>query len=226
MLDCVRAVREMAGLERGEVRIAISKEVFLDHLIKEFLIDYPDVSFHCYLLSTEQMLGALEDGSIDLAVTSSPLVGADILCQTLYEDQLEVILAASHPLAKYKSLHLDQLRDERFIVTNSNYNMENIIHTLCVMAGFEPKVLYEGTSPDMPMYFVDHGEAIMITPHSISAGVERMIPPNRSMIRIPLINEYPEMKKNLVVAFKEGHYQSDAAQAFYERMVRFYSSVL
>ena len=223
--DCVRAVREMAGLERGDVRIAISKEVFLDHLIRQFLIDHPDVSFHCYLLSTEQMLSALEDGSIDLAVTSNPPVGPGILQQVLYEDQLEVMVGACHPLAGNKSLRVEQLRDERFIVTNSNYNMDNIIQQLCVQAGFTPKILYEGTSPDMPMYFIIHGNAVMITPHSISMGVGQMIPRNDNVIRIPLENEYPDMRKSLVVAFKEGHYQSAASQSFYDRMVEFYSSI-
>lgn len=225
MSDCVRAVREMAGLEQGDVRIAISKEVFLDHLIKQFLIDYPDVSFHCYLLSTEQMFGALEAGTIDLAVTSNPPAGPGILYQVLYEDQLEVMLGLRHPLAGCASLRMEQLRSERFIVTNSNYNMDNIIQRLCALAGFSPKILYEGTSPDMPMHFIVQGTAIMVTPRSISMGVGQMIPRNEAVIRVPLENEYPEMRKNLVVAFKEGHYQSAATQAFYERMLSFYASI-
>ncbi len=221
--DCVRAVREMAGLEHGDVRIAISKEVFLDHLIKQFLIDHPGVSFHCYLLSTEQMHDALEKGNIDLVITSQPPAGNGILCQELYADQLEVMLSPSHPLASQKTIRLEQLRNERFIVTNSNYNMDNIIHNLCVKAGFEPKVLYESTSPDMPMHFIIHGDAVMITPRSISMGVEQMIPKNEGVTRIPLENEYPEMRKSLVVAYKEDHYQSAAAHDFYDRMVEYFS---
>ena len=223
--DCVRTVRDMAGLEQGDVRIAISKEVFLDHVIRQFLIDYPKVSFHCYLLSTDQMRDALENGTIDLAVTNNPPAGLGLLWQNLYEDKLEVLLAKDHPLAGEPMLRLEQLKDERFIVTNSNYNMDNIIRKLCLLAGFEPKIMYEGTSNDMPMHFIANGNAVMLTPHSISQGVVQMIPRNTSILRIPLKDEYPEMRTTLGVSFKDGHYQSQATQEFYDRLLAFYSGL-
>lgn len=226
--DCVRAVREMAGLEQGDVRIAISKDSFIDHIIRQFLLDYPDVSFHSYLLSPDQMIDALEKGTVDLAVTTDQLVGTGIQWQGLYHDQLEVLLSDRHPLAQADELCLSQLRNERFVVTNSNYNMENVIRNLCVLSGFEPKIMYEGTSTDMPMHFIAIGKAVMITPRSISLGVRNMLlnPSEASnVLRIPLRNEFPEMQKTLGVAFKEGHYQSQAAQAFYERILAFYSQI-
>jgi len=223
--DGVRAVREMAGLERGEVRIAISKDVFLDHLIQQFLLEHPDASFYCYLLSPEQMREALEKGSIDLAVSTTRPIGTGILWQELYLDQLEVMISAEHPLGQARQLHLHQLKDEYFVVTNSNYNMENVIQNLCRQAGFEPKVLYDGTSTDMPMYFIDSGKAIMITPRSITAGVSQIVDTKESLRNIPLVNEYPNMQKRVGVAFKEGHYQSGAAQEFYERMREFYAQI-
>lgn len=223
--DGVRAVREMAGLERGEVRIAISKDVFLDHLIQQFLLDYPNASFHCYLLSPEQMREALERGGIDLAVSTTRPIGADILWQELYQDQLEVMVSSRHPLGSAPQLHLHQLRDEHFVVTNSNYNMENVIQNICRQAGFEPKVLYDGTSTDMPMHFIAGGQAVMITPRSITAGVSQVVGVSTDIRNIPLVNEYPNMRKRVGVAFKEGHYQSDAAREFYERMREFYAQI-
>ena len=223
--DGVRAVREMAGLERGEVRIAISKDVFMDHLIHQFLLDHPDASFYCYLLSPEQMREALERGSIDLAISTTRPVGTGLLWQELYLDQLEVMISTDHLLGKEERLHLHQLCDEHFVVTNSNYNMENVIQELCRQAGFEPKILYDGTSTDMPMHFVDSGKAIMITPRSITAGVGQIVRLKQRIRNIPLVNEYPNMQKRVGVAFKEGHYQSGAAQEFYERMREFYARI-
>ena len=103
--------------------------------------------------------------------------------------------------------------------------MENVIQNLCRQAGFEPKVLYDGTSTDMPMHFIANGRAIMITPRSITAGVRQVVGSNDIIRNIPLINEYPNMQKRVGVAFKEGHYQSDAAQEFYERMREFYVQI-
>ena len=223
--DSVRAVREMAGLEQGEVRIAISKEIFIDHLIKQFLMDFPDVAFHCYLVAPEQMRDALDEGTIDLAVTTERPEGTGILWQAMYLDQLEVILGFDHPLAGQKILHLEQLKDERFVITNSNYDMKNMIEKLCSFAGFEPKIMYEGTAMDMPMDFVASGDAIMITPHSITVGVSRIMVDKPFVATIPLANDYPDLQKTVGVAFKEGHYQSLASQEFYNRMLEFYSAI-
>ena len=72
--DCVRAVREMAEQEQGDVSVGISRDIFLDHLIRQFLIDYPRTSFHCYLLSPEQMHDTLLNGTVDfVVVTTLPL---------------------------------------------------------------------------------------------------------------------------------------------------------
>lgn len=223
--QCARAVREMAGLEQGEVRIAISKEVFLDHLVRQFLLDYPDSSVRIYLLTTEQMREALENGEVDFAVTPHPPIGTHIVSQKVYRDQLELMLGAGHPLAGKKTLHIDQLKGERFVITNSNYNMDTVIAELCAQAGFEAQILYEGTSTDMPMRFIAEGKAVMITPRSITAGVSRMIPLNPMVVSIPLVNEYPGMEKDVCIAFKEGHFQSLAAQKFCERVVEFYSEI-
>ncbi len=231
--DCSRAVQEMAGMERGDVVVGISKDIYIDHLIRQFLIDFPDASFHCYLLSPEQMHDGLQNGSVDFVLTTLPAIGPGICWQDLYLDQLEVMLSPRHPLGGKEVLHLDELKNERFVVTNSNYGMNNIIQDLCVRAGFEPKVLYEGTSTDMPMYFLDKQGAVMITPRSITAGVQRLadaegrtdIPGADAVRSIPLANEYEGMRKMVRLGFKEGHYQSLAAQRFCDRVLTFYSGL-
>lgn len=223
--DCVRAVREMAELEQGDVSVGVSRDVFLDHLIRQFLIDHPRTSLHCYLLSPEQMHDALQNGAVDYVVTTLPPLGIGIQWQDLYNDQLEVMLYADHPLAGRKKIHLHELHDEAFVITNSNYNMENLIRSLCLQAGFEPRILYEGTSTDMPMYFIMRGDAVMITPHSITAGVQQIVPSNDRILSIPLANDYQDMQKVIRAAFKDGHYMSRAARAFYDRMLEFYSGI-
>lgn len=223
--DCVHSVRELAGLAHGDVSVGISKDVFIDHLIRRFLLDYPDVSFHCFLLSPDQMLDALMDGSVDFVLTTSPPSDPRIVRQDLYLDQLEVMLSAGHPLAGKKSIRLHQLKDERFVITNSNYKMEYIVQQLCASAGFEPRVLYEGTSTDMPMVFIATGKAVMITPHSITAGVQTTIPSNEEIVCIPLENEYPGMRKVIHAAFREGHYQTRSSQLFYDRVVDFFTAI-
>ena len=223
--DCVRAVRDMASLEKGDVRIAISRDVFIDHIVRQFLCEQPDVSFHCYLLSPDQMRDALEKGTIDIGITTLRPASENIVWEGLYTDSLEVLLPPDHPLSGRKEIRVGELRNERFIVTNSNYSTENIIENLCSAAGFTPRILYEGTSTDMPMSFVDEGLAVMVTPHSISEGVGGMLPGKHDIVRIPLVNEFADMRKTLGAAYKKDHYQSAASRDFLQRLRRFYAEL-
>ena len=223
--DSIHAVRELAGLEQGDVSVGVSKDVFLDHIIRQFLIDHPEAAIHAYLLSPEQMIDALETGEVDFVLTTSPPSSPFLVWEDLYLDQLEVLMSRSHPLASSPQIHLEQLRNDRFVVASSNYNMEDILRTLCALAGFEPKILYEGTSNDMPMYFVDNGSALMVTPHSINRGVADMIPPRASVLSIPLADEYPGIRKMIRAGFREGHYLSQASKLFFEQVTAFYRSI-
>lgn len=218
-------VREMVGLEAGTVRIGTSAEVFIKHLVQDFLRAHPNVSMTCLLQSPEQMSASLEDGTMDFTVSTQPVSGNELSWQPLYEDHLTVLMANSHPMAGRASLYLEELADEHFIITNMGYGMRSTTYELCRHAGFEPKVIYEGFDTEMSGFLVGEGIAVMITPHSISEGVGRFLgesslPPTA---KIPLAD--PFSPRTIGIAAKRGHYQSAAALEFYERIVEFFTSL-
>ena len=71
------AVREDIGQKKGHLTIAISPEIFIKHLIFEFLSKYPDVSFASHLMSPEEMTDALAEGQIDFAISSRKISGSN-----------------------------------------------------------------------------------------------------------------------------------------------------
>lgn len=221
----LRQVREMAGIETGAVRVGVSADVFIKHLVKDFLRGHPQASMTCLLQSPEQMTSSLEDGTMDFAVTTEPVPGSDLIWQPLYTDHLTVLVSELHPLAGRESIYLEELAEEQFIISNMGYGMRSATYDLCRLAGFEPKVLYEGYDTEMAGFLVSQGAAVMITPHSISEGVSRFLAerPPKPAVGIPLADFFTS--RSIGIAAKRGHYQSAAALEFYERVVEFFLSI-
>lgn len=223
--DGIRATREMAGLEKGEIHVATCQDVFIAHLTREFLMDYPHVSLYCHLQSPEQMVESLQDGSVDFAINTDMIVGSDITWTPLFKDRLTVLLGKCHRLAGREAIELGELAQERFVVSNMGYGMENATYMLCLSAGFKPKILYEGHDTDMPMSFVASGKAVMITPYSITMGVSQMIPKVEGILSIPLLQGGKKIEKVIGSAMKSSHFKSRAAMEFHERICNYYKNL-
>ena len=218
-------IRELAGLEAGPIRVGVSADVFIKHLVKDFLLKHPNVSMTCLLQSNEQMAASLEDGTIDFTVSTDPIEGTDLVWQPIYQDHLTVLLSKEHPLAQRESLYLDELANDRFIITNMGFGMRRSTYDLCRLAGFEPQVLYEGYDTEMAGDLVAKGLAVMITPHSISVGVSHFLAgnPPQPAVGIPLADYFTH--KNIGITAKQGHFKSAAALEFYSSIVEYFSSL-
>ena len=218
-------VREMAGLEGGTIRVGVGPEVFIKHLVKEFLLRHPNVSMTCLLQSPEQMAASLEEGTMDFVVTTDPVDGSGINWQPIYTDQLTVLMSERHPLSERESIFLEELAGDRFVISNMGTGMRSNAYELCRKAGFEPKVLYEGYDTEITGDLVAQGAAVMITPHSITEGVRRFMAENdpKPTVGIPLADSFTY--KEIGIAAKQGHFQSAAALAFYEMIVNYFTSI-
>lgn len=223
--SCQSELRELAGLEGGVVRIGVSADVFIKHLVRDFLLSHSNVSMTCLLQSNEQMAASLEDGTIDFTLSTDPIEGSDLVWQPVYKDQLTVLISQEHPLAHRESLYLDELANEKFIISNMGYGMRSSTYDLCRQAGFEPKILYEGYDTEMAGDLVARGLAVMITPHSISLGVSRFLPegPRKSAVGVPLIDHFTH--KSIGITTKQGHFKSAAALEFYSCIVDYFTTL-
>ena len=166
----LKQVREMAGLEQGTVRVGVGPEVFIKHLVKDFLLRHPNVSMTCLLHSPEQMTANLEAGTMDFVVTTDPVTGSGINWEPIYLDELTVLMSERHPLSGRTSIFLEELANDRFVISNMGPGMRSNAYELCRKAGFEPKVLYEGYDTEMTGELVAQGAAVMITPAPSQRG--------------------------------------------------------
>lgn len=109
----LRAVRDLQGEIEGPLRLATSHHIGLHRLppvLQRFQHDYPAVHLDIEFLDSEQAYDLLRAGTIELAVvTLAPGDITRLRSQPLWTDDLQVMVAASHPLARKKSLAIDDV---------------------------------------------------------------------------------------------------------------------
>ncbi len=93
---------------------------------------------------TVEAVAALRRGTIDWAVGRPPLASSgvhdDLRALPLLEDQVNVVLPRTHPLARRTELELGALKSDSFLITPLEERFPGYFQMICRAASFEPTV--------------------------------------------------------------------------------------
>jgi hypothetical protein len=86
-------------------------------------------------------LQALHDGAVDVSLLRSPAEHPDVKAQLLWPDPVLAALPPAHRLAGQKTIALQDLRDEAFVMLrpSSSAYAQRVVDA-CVAAGFAPRL--------------------------------------------------------------------------------------
>lgn len=223
-VECgLNAVQESIGLEQGRLSIAVSTEVFIKHLILEFLTQYPQVSFTCHLMSLEEMSHALTEGQIDFALSEEPVYGENIEWYPIYHGHLTAVLHHEDPLLKKSSIRMEELRDHYFCIGHVRSNLHTSLVQLCNEAGFQPKIRYLGYDPDMAGMLLNIPGSVIVSSNMIDQSIQKTPLPDSGNFSVPI--QGTEGKRTIGMAVYIGHYQSQAALRFYDMISDYFQGI-
>lgn len=132
--DAQRAVADLRGEVRGQLRIATSHHIGLHRLppiLRHFTERYPDVKLDLHFLDSEQayeevLQGRFDLGIITLAPESDPRITEDVI----WRDQLHFVVAHNHPLAQRTPLTLADLSPWQAILPDTNTYTTQLVQAL------------------------------------------------------------------------------------------------
>lgn len=130
-------------------------------LLTAFLKQHPEI--HLNLKESEAMaLGdfEIEKNSIYFSRSLSEQQGKNSV--TTETDHFVAVLPKSHPLAQNKSISLNDLGAENFLILGHRENPYYAVEELCREAGFEPKITYQGTRIDLILRMIEEGLGISL----------------------------------------------------------------
>ncbi|NDJ20840.1 LysR family transcriptional regulator [Nostoc sp. B(2019)] len=142
---------------------------YLPPVLQKFCHDYPDVQLRVTSLGSDRALKVLKDGLVDLAIVMNNrflTTGREMVVEVLYDEPIEVLTAANHPLAKYECIPWSELIVYPQVVFKDGYGMQRLIQDRFERLEAKLQAALEVNTLDAFRGVVRQGELIALLPQS------------------------------------------------------------
>jgi LysR family transcriptional regulator, cyn operon transcriptional activator len=92
-------------------------------------------------LAAGQILKRLRSGHLDLAVSYPPAEGSDLWFEALYKEELRLVVAVGHPLARRRRVRMVELHNVRMVLLPSQFLTRKLLDECFEQAGAQPLVV-------------------------------------------------------------------------------------
>lgn len=149
------------------VRIGLLRSLgshYVPTVVGDYVKKFPAVQFSFRQASGTQLEQMVRDRAIDLALVAPPSTHPDITAIELFEQRIEVVVAAGSRWANRSQIDLADLADESFILSERGYDARTVADRLFEAAGVQPNVILETDDMAMAVALAAANVGIAITP--------------------------------------------------------------
>ena len=205
-------IAELAGAERGRLRIgSASAMVLTDQLpkiLKDLLKQHPAAEITVTSGTSEALVEQILAGELDIAFVSLPVDVRGIQTDRLSDDQLVAIASPRHALAKERTISAYTLAGEKLILGERGGNTRRLIDQFFAQAGVTLHVSMELSRQAAIRRMVEEDMGVGIVPlQSVQEDVEK-----GKLVRWWI--EGAEINWELGLAQLSGGYESPIMQKF------------
>jgi DNA-binding transcriptional LysR family regulator len=179
--NAVLAAQRVARNAAGQVRVGFTASASFNPLVmKAFLAfrsDYPGVDVTLEESHSTELALALREGRIDAAFVRPPLTVDGIVVHLLEEEEMMVVVARGHRLARRKAIQLRELESEAFILYPRAVRpgLADAVVASCQQEGFVPKVEQYAPQLSSTINLVATSLGISIVPRSMQGLQPRAV---------------------------------------------------
>lgn len=208
--DAVNALEDLGDLKVGEIRIGITyalRKVIVEPLVK-FHKRYPKIKITVDYGSSNEMVEKLQRNEIDMLITFDLNVEQPAFqMKKLFETNVCFIVAKNSPLAKYRSISIEEISRYELIIQNQGFNTSEFIYAAFQKRGIKPNIIMEINDNPTLKELVKHNVG-----YSIMADVA--VKNEKDLVGIPI--EGKIMKRNVWAFSIKNVFVSKSIKAFYK----------
>ncbi len=142
---------------------------FLPPILQQFCHQYPQVQLRVTALGSDRALKVLKDGLVDIAIVMDNRMfatSADLVVEQLYEEPIEVLISAQHPLSQYTQIPWAELVKYPQVVFKDGYGMQRLVQEQFIKQGSKLQAVLELNTLDAFRGVVRQGQLIAMLPQS------------------------------------------------------------
>lgn len=170
-----REVQEVAQLRRGRLRLGAPPSLcasLVPDVLRAFHAGYPGVDLIVTEDGSQDLVRALADGALDLAliITPLPLQAPALTTSELLREELVVVSAPDlpAPVGRRPRIRVEDLRGRPLAMFRRGYDLREFTTAACRAAGFEPAFTVEGGEMDAVLGFVRAGLGVAVVPSMVA----------------------------------------------------------
>ena len=148
----------------------------LPPIVTQYCNTHPDVQLRVTALGSDRSLKVLRDGLVDVSIVMhNPLLTSnqEMVVTPLYEEPVEVLMAANHPLTQYDVVPWAEIAVYPQVVFKDGYGMQRIVQDQFRDQDTELKIALELNTLDAFRGVVRQGNMVALLPRSALAESRR-----------------------------------------------------
>jgi DNA-binding transcriptional LysR family regulator len=160
-------LRAVGGLARGRLAIGATPSLaatLLPAVLARFHGAYPGIDLAVTQAGSVDLVAALEEGAVDVALVILPVRHDVLETQALLREELVVAVSRTHPLARRRTVRIGDLRDVPLVMFREGYDLRTSTEAACHAAGFAPTFAVEGGEMDGVLRLAAAGLGAAIVP--------------------------------------------------------------
>ncbi|WP_092786518.1 LysR substrate-binding domain-containing protein [Actinokineospora terrae] len=173
-VDARVAVDALSGLLRGRVTVGMLTATpagDLVRLLAEFHAAHPGVEISLREDTSDRLISSLLAGAVDVAwVSVAGEVPAGLESVVLTEQPLVAVVGAPDALGGSASVRVSALRDRVLGCLPVGTGLRAALETACGAAGFQPRVGFEASSPEVVVSLAAAGMGVAVVPAAVGAA--------------------------------------------------------
>ncbi|CAI0774716.1 Cyn operon transcriptional activator [Serratia proteamaculans] len=206
-----RAIHDVATLERGNLRLAMTPTFtayLVGPVIDAFYRRYPGITLSIHEMTQDRIEALLAEDRLDLGIAFSQAQLADIETEDLFSESLNMVVGINHPLAKkYEALTAQAFEQQPLALLSEDFATRQFIDDYCRQQGIRPRVAVEANAIGAIIEMVRRGSLATVLPAAIAQA-------NPQLRVMPLVTAMPA--RRAVLLQRKDAYRSAASRAFVE----------
>lgn len=168
--DALRAIAELKEGLQSELCVAAIHSVcahYLPPVLQLFCERHPNIQLRVTSLGSDRSLKVLRDGLVDLAIVmNNPSLTQqpETVVDKLYDEPIQVLMAARHPLAVYEIVPWAELARFPHVVFKDGYGMQRLVQNQFKKLGLVLNAAIELNTLDAFRGVIRQGDMISLLP--------------------------------------------------------------
>lgn len=165
-------LQEVGGLARGRLALGATPSLtasLVPPLLARFHAAYPRIELALREAGSEDLVAAVEEGAVDVALVILPVRHEILETQALLREELVLAVAPEHALARRRTIAVRDLRDVPLVMFREGYDLRTATEAACRAAGFAPTFAIEGGEMDGVLRLTAAGLGAAIVPSIVVA---------------------------------------------------------